>query len=142
MRTWVSCRPEPAPGDGASAGFTLLEVLVVLVIISMAVAVVAPRLQKTYESVVASGERADVIRQLQRLPLIARQRRGIDLPPGSRELSGLLELPAGWHVSPLQALRIEASGACHASSIQLERDGVPGFQKITLREPDCRAEAD
>ena len=64
MRTWASCRPEPVSRQCATAGFTLLEVLVVLVIISMAVAVVAPRLQKTYESVVVSGERADVVRQL------------------------------------------------------------------------------
>ena len=142
MRTWASCRPEPVSRQCATAGFTLLEVLVVLVIISMAVAVVAPRLQKTYESVVVSGERADVVRQLQRLPLIARQRRGIDLPPGSRALDELLELPAGWRVSPLQALRIEASGACHASSVQLERDGEPGFQKLSLLEPDCRVDAD
>ena len=52
MRMWASCRPDQRPARPTpERGFTLLEVLVVLVIISMAVAVVAPRLHTRVEIV-------------------------------------------------------------------------------------------
>lgn len=139
MRTWASCRPDPV-GPGRAAGFTLLEVLVVLVIIAMAVAVVGPRLQNTYDAVTRSGERADVVRQLERLPLIARDKRGLRLAPGSSELDTLLELPEGWRAVPLRELRIEATGACHATRVQLQREGDTGLQQVALLEPDCRVD--
>lgn len=139
MRMWVSFLPDRMKA-ASQAGFTLLEVLVVLVIISMAVAVIGPRLQNTYDSVTRSGERADVIRQLERLPLIAREKRGMQLEPGSSALDELLDLPEGWRVTTGQALHIEASGACHRTSVQLRRDGDPEFQNVTLAEPDCHVE--
>lgn len=112
--------------------------LVVLVIMGMAVAVISPRLQNAYDSVARSGERADVVRQLQRLPLVARDRNGVELAPGSRELDTLLKLPAGWNAVPERALRIESSGACHASIIELRHDGDAAAQRLALAEPDCR----
>ena len=129
---WASFRP-----DARSSGFTLLEVLVVLVIISMAVAVIGPRLQRTYDAVVTSGQRQDVIRQLERLPIIARSSQGLDLVAGSNGLNDRLELPDGWSVYPLQPLRVEASGACHSSQLRLQRADESGAEQVKLREPDC-----
>ena len=119
-------------------GFTLLEMLVVLVIMGMAVAVISPRLQNAYDAVARSGERADVVRQLQRLPLLARARDGIDLPAGSSKLGELLKLPDGWSAVPERALRIESSGACHASIIGLRHVGDQAPQRVALAEPDCQ----
>ncbi|MBS0226980.1 MAG: hypothetical protein JSS25_11640 [Proteobacteria bacterium] len=110
----------------------------VLVIMGMAVAVISPRLQNAYEAVARSGERADVVRQLQRLPLVARDRDGIDLPAGSTELAKMLKLPDGWSVVPEQPLRIESSGLCHAGIVAVHHDGDVAPQRVTLAEPDCQ----
>lgn len=134
MRTSDSCRPDSLR---TARGFTLLEMLVVLVIMGMAVAVISPRLQNAYDAVVRSGERADVVRQLQRLPLIARERGGIDLPSGSHGLDDLLKLPEGWTAVPERALRIETSGACRASIIELRHAGDAAVQRVALASPDC-----
>lgn len=116
----------------------MLEVLVVLVIISMAVAVIGPRLQNTYDAVVVSGERKEVVRQLERLPLLARAGQGLDMPAGSDALNQALELPEGWHAYPVQALRVESSGACHSGEVRLQRTGQAAIDQVRLREPDCR----
>ena len=50
----------------AARGFSLLELLVVLALIGMLTAVVAPRLQRTYDAIAGSGERDEVHRQLER----------------------------------------------------------------------------
>ena len=56
----------------AASGFSLLEMLVVLALISIMVALVAPRLAGTVRAIATSGERAETARQLERLPLLAR----------------------------------------------------------------------
>lgn len=124
-------------GAAAARGFTLLELLIVLALISFMSAMVAPRLQGTYDAIAASGERAEVMRQLERLPLLARAAgAAIDIPKdGAAELGKRLALPEGWAVRPLQSLRVEAIGVCHASLVQVTGRGV--VEDWTLSAPDC-----
>ena len=138
MPTSVSCRRNP-PASGSHSGFTLLEVLVVLVLIAGAIAIVAPRLEKTYAAIVSSGDRAESIRQIERLPAMVRATgQVLDLPAQSDTLQGLLDLPEGWRVQTLQPLLIEASGACHGSSISVHPPLSDDAETWRLGEPDCR----
>lgn len=118
-------------------GFSLLELLVVLALIGMLTAVVAPRLQRTYDAIAGSGERDEVGRQLQRMPLLARQAgRAIVVEEGDEAaLSRHITLPAGWSVSPLEQLRIEASGVCHPARLRVSGRGVVEVQQLTA--PAC-----
>lgn len=131
-----SCRPASAPRLRA-AGFTLLEILIVLALVSMMAAMVAPRLQHTYDAIVRSGDRAETIRQVERLPLLARDAgHPIEIAvddPGA--LSTYLDLPQGWHVRALEPLRVEASGLCHATRIRV--DGGGASETWALSTPDC-----
>ena len=70
MRTSDSCRSR-ARHNGhplAAGGFSLLEMLVVLVLVATMTALVAPRLHGTVQAIATSGERAEVTRQVERLP--------------------------------------------------------------------------
>lgn len=122
----------------SAAGFSLLELLVVLALISMITAMVAPSLQRTYNAIAGSGERAEVRRQLERLPLLARAAgEPIELPAGaSAVLAGRIDLPEGWSARPLDPVRVEASGVCHRARVQLQGRGTT--EEVVLSSPDCR----
>lgn len=136
MRMSASC-PRNEARPRVARGFTLLELLVVLGLIAMMAALVAPRLQKTYQAIASSGERAETVRQLERLPLIARdQGRAIEIPEdGGAELSRYLVLPEGWSVRALEPVMVEASGLCHATRVRVEGAGTA--ETWTLGAPDC-----
>jgi len=121
-------------------GFSLLELLVVLALIGMLTAVVAPRLQRTYDAVAGSGERDEVGRQLERLPLLARHDgKAISIARGDEAaLASRITLPEGWSVSPLEELRVEASGVCHPARLRVSGRGVVEVQQLTA--PACGIE--
>jgi len=116
----------------------LLELLVVLALVSMLAAMVAPRLQRTYDAIASSGERAETVRQLEGLPLRVRAAgRAVDVPEDDpAALAPWLELPPGWSVRALEPFRIEASGLCHPARIRVDGGGVS--ETWTLTAPDCR----
>ena len=139
MQTSDSCLSHVRHGGRriASVGFSLLEMLVVLVLISVMTALVAPRLQGTVEAIASSGERDEVTRQLERLPLLARQQgRSIRIVVGQDVSVPSLELPAGWKVQPLTVLSIASNGICNAASLQVEGRGTT--EKWSLAAPDCK----
>lgn len=136
MRTSGSCRRSKRRSQAASGGFSLLEMLVVLVLTSMTVALVGPRLSRSVEAIASSGDRAEVIRQLQELPLLARaQAAGIVLADQD-DLSGLLTLPEGWAVTALSPLSVKANGVCTAGRVRVSGAGV--VEEWALSVPDCR----
>lgn len=139
MQTSDSCLPHVRHGGRriASVGFSLLEMLVVLVLISVMTALVAPRLQGTVEAIASSGERDEVTRQLERLPLLARQQgHSIQIVVGQDVSVAYLALPAGWKVQPLTVLSIASNGICNTASLQVEGRGTA--EKWSIAAPDCK----
>jgi len=121
----------------AARGFTLLELLIVLALVSMVAAMVAPRLQHTYAAVARSGDRAEMARQLERLPLIARDLGSAVVVPADDPvaLARWLTLPAGWQAKAIEPMRIEATGLCHGGTVRVEGGG--STETWTLAAPDC-----
>lgn len=138
MPTSESCRPDRPRRPAPAAGFSLLELLVVLALIAMLGALVAPNLQRTYSAIAGSGERAEVRRQLERLPLQARSQ-GERIVIGADDTAAMaarLALPEGWVVRPLEPVRIESSGVCHPARVQLAGRG--GSETVLLTSPACQ----
>lgn len=132
MPTSVFCRRSKAAGQG----FTLLELLIVLALMGLAVAVVTPRLVKTYGAIVSSGDRAEMVRQIERLPVIARDRGEALTIASPADWAALhLQFPAGWRALAVTPLRVERSGVCHEGRIDI--DGPDGRERWLLTEPSC-----
>lgn len=120
-----------------SRGFSLLELLVVLGLISVMTALVAPRLSATVDAISASGERAEIKRQLERLPMIARDRGQPLLLPADRDLApelGLV-LPAGWQVRPVDEVHVAANGLCTGGKVRVT--GRETVEEWAVSAPDC-----
>ena len=135
-----SCRRSDGGPVGPAPGFTLLELLIVLALVAMVAALAAPRLQQTYDAVSRSGERAEVARQLARLPIIARTRGEAifidgDAGPGAVGLDAFLDLPDGWTVQAVGALHVEASGVCHPAQVEVASAGMT--ETWDLAAPAC-----
>lgn len=138
MPTSASCRPSE-PGAPAG-GFTLLELLIVLALIGVTAAVVVPGLARTYEAIAASGERAEVVRALEALPVAVRKAgEPLHLDPGvGGTLSSRVELPEGWTVRLMAPLRIERTGYCHSSRVAVVRGDVT--ETWRMQEPACEVD--
>ena len=131
MRTSASCRLEP----GDAGGFSLLELLIVLALASIVVAMVAPSLSRTVEAITVSGDRMEVQRQLEELPLLARQAGRATLVSAEEDLSSL-SLPEGWRVTALSDVRIGENGVCMPARLQVTGGGLQ--EEWVLASPDCR----
>ena len=140
MRTSDSCRRSDPAGGGR--GFSLLEMLVVLALVSIMVALVSPRLAGTVRAIESSGDRAEVARQLETLPLLARNggdairiARGDVLKAGQP-----LQIPQGWQLQAMTAIEVAANGVCAPARVRVEHDGL--VEEWTLAAPDCRIDDD
>lgn len=127
---------------GTTSGFSLLEILIVLVLVSIMVALVSPRLADTVRAVQGSGERAEVVRQLQTLPLLARNGgEAITIARGDfLAAAGPLQMPEGWMVQAMEPVVVAANGVCSRSRIRVEHDGV--IEEWLLLPPDCKVDSD
>jgi prepilin-type N-terminal cleavage/methylation domain-containing protein len=142
----------------APAGFTLLELLVVLAIMAGLVAIAVPQFSKLYSRVRASYERTDLEQQLLALPQQVRQRgRGGVLldpsqegtpgsaaadiaPPGGGEFEHWehlrLDLPSGWAMRVPQPIFYRFTGMCGGGEVDFS--SPPTVLRYNLVPPLCR----
>ena len=140
------------------AGFTLLELLVVLAIMAGLVAIAVPQFSHLYSGVRASFERADLEQQLLALPQMVRQRgrggvlldpsqefapgsaAGDIVPPGSREFEQWerlqLNLPTGWAIRVPKPIFYRFTGVCSGGEVDFS--SPPAVLRYNLVAPLCR----
>lgn len=116
-------------------GYTLLELVVVLGIVALATALVAPpgyRLIRTWQEATALQ---DVFEQLERLPASVRNS-GNPLTVETFDESGLIKLPEGWLIQMSPPLRIQANGVCFQTqgSIITPQRAIA----LSIEAPFCR----
>ena len=160
--------------DASSAfapGFTLLELIVVLVLVSVVTALATPNLQRLYGAVARTTERNAILAQFASLGRQAMLHRraylvvGTDTPdgtkrpyatapsddedaPASQRVSPFehhephrMDLPEGWALHVPEPILVRANGVCLGGEVELSYNGEPDV-RLVLEPPYCRADAD
>ncbi|MCK5877899.1 MAG: type II secretion system protein [Candidatus Marithrix sp.] len=139
-------------------GYSLLELLVVMLIFSLLAGITIPRLTAMYDSVQAAFERDDVLAHLGELGYLAfHQSRDFTLndypQPSISEIEDEvketdriikdksiqpLKLPDGWKIKVETPILFRANGICNGGTLQLQYQQQ--IFQIQLKAPFCQPE--
>jgi prepilin-type N-terminal cleavage/methylation domain-containing protein len=140
MRTSASCRRKARVG---LRGFTLLELLVVMAVVGLLAAVVAPNLQRLVGSVDRATRRDGLVADIAGLSYRAYALgQSFELTADApaqllRDGNPVLTVPQGWLVTVSAPIRFGFDGLCSGGDITLRSpDGVT--ETFRLQAPDCR----
>lgn len=123
----------------AAAGYTLLEMVVVMTILAMATAVAAPMGSRMIGAWSNATQVQDVLGQIEQLPSTVRDS-GKPLQAGPDGEPLPVKLPQGWKLELHQPLHILANGACSSATATL----VTPRQQIDVHveAPFCHVKRD
>lgn len=119
------------------AGFTLLEIVVVLAILGLATALVAPAGFRTIEAWRRATDVDAITGALSGIGPATRQSgRALQIKAGVLP-TGVIEVPDGWQIELDAPLIVQANGACTASAGRMIATG--GYeQTFEIEAPFCR----
>ncbi len=141
MPTSASCRLE-----GMSRGFTLVELLFVMLVVGLISALIAPNLGAMLAGVQRYTLRDGVVSDLAGLSFRAfALGQSFELSEGKltaplRDGNPVLALPAGWQLRAETPIRFAFNGTCSGGAVELvSPDGAS--ERFLLHAPDCRISA-
>ena len=134
-----------------SRGFTLIEVLVVLLLGALLTATVLPAMQRMLEAAQYKTARDAIVGRLGELGYEAfASGRSLVLASSSAAPAGQgasaapppypLELPEGWAIEVERPIRFAFNGICEGGTLTLRAPGRPP-EKLLLEPPLCKAVA-
>ncbi len=106
------------------AGYTLLEMVVVMAVLALATALVGPPGYKMVRTWQDASRVDEVFKQLRRLPMTVRDtgRPLMLTPEDTDQAQTLVKLPDGWQLRFTTPLTVRANGACSDASGELVTD--------------------
>ena len=163
--------PERVDVSGTvSSGFTLLELVVVLTLVSLMTMMAVPNLQRLYGAVARTTERNAILDRFASLGRQALVHRRAYLVVGSearterkrvervtrsdgeasspgrvssfeRHEPYRMDLPDGWTIHVPEPILVRANGVCLGGEVALSYNGEPDV-RLVLEPPYCRVDAD
>ncbi|NNM51609.1 MAG: prepilin-type N-terminal cleavage/methylation domain-containing protein [Pseudomonadales bacterium] len=139
--TLVTCPPSPRRDRALLGpyveGFTLLELLVVLVIMGMLTALVLPRLRSLEQSSLFYTQQQSLLHDLGRISYLAYSR-GHDLTLSNQVISrSVLEIPDGWRVVFPHPILVDFNGFCSGGDVELTPPGDRPKEVWHMQSPTC-----
>jgi len=121
-------------------GYTLLEIIIVITLLSLTAGLAVPRLSSLYNSFQWANERDDVLRRIGMLGYSAfQERREFELKVYPVPDSAIpLELPDGWSIKAESPIRYKSDGVCLGGKLQLTYGETAIL--LNLKPPHCRPE--
>jgi general secretion pathway protein G len=145
MRTSATCRRNKEgrkiPGRPATAGFTLIEILVVLVILGFIAGLALPGLQRMMQSAQLASERSFILGELGNLGYRA-YITGRPITLGEPRQEGgapPFDLPEGWRLVFPKPISYRFNGLCSGGSVTLISPD-DRQETLDLVAPRCRIE--
>jgi general secretion pathway protein G len=126
-----------------AGGFTLVEILVVLVVVGLISGLALPRLIDLPQRIEANNQRKDLLGQIQNLGYRAYTTgasytlQGQMVRAAVGDSQAILDIPEGWKVSVEQPLRYAFNGTCGGGEIAiLSPQGIE--ERYRLMPPACK----
>ncbi len=139
MTPGMSDRPADACFPDRKRGFTLLEMLVVLVLLAVLAGLAVPRLITMYEAAEWRLERDEALKNLATLSYMA-YIAGAEFElvqfPGAGGDRLPLTLPPGWQLTARRPIHYFFNGVCTGGALQLTGRGRS--MEVMLEPPLCR----
>jgi prepilin-type N-terminal cleavage/methylation domain-containing protein len=128
----------PAQRRSAGAGFTLIEVLVVLVIVSLLAGVALPRLYLISQRYTIASDRDSLLTDIGNLGYSAYSAgRALELAASADAKDHAVKVPPGWRVEVPKPIRFGFNGICSGGTMVLQApDGVR--ESYQLNAPACK----
>lgn len=122
--------------NDVSRGFTLLELVVVLALVTLLGAVVMPGLLKMQQAWQRRTDNQNIDDQLRSLSYRARlSATEVIIGPAGVEPTGLLVLPQDWKLTAKIPVIYRTNGVCLGGEAVLEHDGI--VEHVMLEAPLC-----
>jgi len=128
----------PTRDRRASSGYSLVEVIMVLVLLSLVTSAVIPSLSSTLDRFQLRSNQDEVLIQLSGLGYLAYQKQQAIVLHPEDDLGDVFELPEGWDIVIDAPISYEANGFCLGGTITLLYQQQT--EKFLLIAPFCRPE--